>query len=104
MKADEVYMEFEDNGIGIGREYINKVFDMFFRATNNNEGAGLGLYIVREAIDKLDGKITIESELRKGTTFKIKIPNHYNKQNPKIQPKEETQSPSNEKVLMKQVH
>ena len=77
MNPDEVQMEFEDNGIGIGKEYLNKVFDMFFRATHNNEGAGLGLYIVREAVDKLNGKIVIESELGKGTTFRITIPNHH---------------------------
>lgn len=50
---------------------------MFFRATQANDGAGLGLYIVKEAIDKLKGEITIDSEVGKGTTFKITIPNHY---------------------------
>lgn len=75
VKPDAVHMEFEDNGIGIDREYLNKVFDMFFRATQNNEGAGLGLYIVQEAVEKLRGKVTIKSELHKGTTFIIDIPN-----------------------------
>jgi signal transduction histidine kinase len=65
----------EDNGIGIAKEYLSKVFDMFFRATMQKEGAGLGLYIVKETVDKLHGKITIESEPRVGTSFKLEIPN-----------------------------
>jgi signal transduction histidine kinase len=69
-------LEFEDNGIGIDKEYISKVFDMFFRATMQRDGAGLGLYIVKETIDKLNGQIKIESESGAGTSFKIEIPNH----------------------------
>jgi signal transduction histidine kinase len=65
----------EDNGIGIAKEYISKVFDMFFRATMQKEGAGLGLYIVKETVEKLHGQIHIESEPRVGTSFKIEIPN-----------------------------
>lgn len=76
VKADTVHMEFEDNGIGIDQEYLNKVFDMFFRATQNNEGAGLGLYIVQEAVEKLKGSVVIHSEIYKGTTFMIDIPNN----------------------------
>lgn len=66
----------EDNGIGIAQEYLAKVFDMFFRATMAKEGAGLGLYIVKETVDKLHGKVSIESEPRVGTSFKIEIPNY----------------------------
>lgn len=73
---EHVHMEFEDNGIGIDPEYLNKVFDMFFRATPNNEGAGLGLYIVQEAVEKLKGTVEIKSALRRGTTFIIDIPNY----------------------------
>lgn len=77
IKKDKVHMEFEDNGIGIDPEYLSKVFDMFFRATQNNEGAGLGLYIVQEAVEKLKGHVEIKSKLRRGTTFIIDIPNFY---------------------------
>jgi signal transduction histidine kinase len=66
---------FVDNGIGISAEYRPKIFEMFFRATERSEGAGLGLYIVRETVDKLHGTITVESEIGHGTTFKILIPN-----------------------------
>jgi len=65
---------FQDNGIGIDPEYIGKVFNMFFRATEKSEGSGLGLYIVKEIIEKLDGSIKIESTLKEGTTFTILLP------------------------------
>jgi signal transduction histidine kinase len=72
---ERAHLEFQDNGIGIDRQYQNKIFNMFFRATQSSEGAGLGLYIVQEAVEKLKGTVVIESELRKGTTFIIDIPN-----------------------------
>lgn len=66
---------FRDNGIGISDEFKPKIFDMFFRATERSEGAGLGLYIVKETIEKLMGAIEVESTLGKGTSFKIRVPN-----------------------------
>jgi hypothetical protein len=72
---DKVYLTFRDNGIGIEADYIKKVFNMFFRATEKNEGAGLGLYIVKEAVEKLGGSIDLESQTGKGTVFKIQLPN-----------------------------
>ena len=49
---------------------------MFFRATDRSEGAGLGLYIVKEAVEKLGGKIHVQSKPEEGTTFILTIPNH----------------------------
>jgi signal transduction histidine kinase len=72
---DRAHLEFQDNGIGIDKQYQEKIFNMFFRATQNAEGAGLGLYIVQEAVEKLKGTIVIKSEIRVGTTFIIEIPN-----------------------------
>lgn len=72
-------MRIEDNGIGIGPDYINKIFNMFFRATERSEGAGLGLYIVREAVDKLRGRIQVESEPGAGTVFTLSLPDLRNK-------------------------
>lgn len=66
---------FRDNGIGISDDYISKIFDMFFRATDRSEGAGLGLYIVKETVEKLLGNIEVESSMGEGTLFKISIPN-----------------------------
>jgi signal transduction histidine kinase len=71
----EANIVFADNGIGIRHEYLPRIFDMFFRATEQAEGAGLGLYIVKESISKLKGQIEIESELNAGATFRIRLPN-----------------------------
>ncbi|HYF68526.1 MAG TPA: hybrid sensor histidine kinase/response regulator [Ohtaekwangia sp.] len=68
-------IEFHDNGIGIPEELLNKIYDMFFRATERSEGAGLGLYIVKETIEKLGGRIETTSEVGSGTSFILEIPN-----------------------------
>lgn len=65
-----------DNGIGIPREQLSRVFGMFYRATEKSQGAGLGLYIVKEIVDKLEGTITITSEPGVETQIRITIPNH----------------------------
>ena len=65
-----------DNGIGIEDEYKEKVFDMFFRASENSFGSGLGLYIVKQVIERLRGKIELESQAGEGTTIKLFIPNN----------------------------
>lgn len=65
----------EDNGEGIPHHYQNKVFDMFFRASTNSEGSGLGLYIVKSAVEKLEGSIKLQSEPDIGTKFTIILPN-----------------------------
>lgn len=66
---------FQDNGIGIDKVSLEKIFEMFYRASDQSEGSGLGLYIVKNAVDKLGGKVSVESELGRGTTFKITLPN-----------------------------
>lgn len=67
-------VEIEDNGIGIPETYQGRIYEMFFRATNQSTGSGLGLYIVREMIDKLAGSIQFESVAGEGTKFVITIP------------------------------
>lgn len=64
----------EDNGEGIAKEYKGKVFEMFYRATSASTGSGLGLYITKEAVEKLNGKIEIASEVGVGSTFVVSIP------------------------------
>ncbi len=78
VEENKAFLLFEDNGIGIKAGALEKVFDMFYRATNHTEGSGLGLYIVKEAISKLKGEIHIESTENIGTTFKVEIPNQQN--------------------------
>jgi len=64
----------QDNGIGIQDEAREKIFDMFYRATDRSGGSGLGLYIVKEIIERLDGRITVNSVFGEGTTFEVCIP------------------------------
>jgi signal transduction histidine kinase len=64
-----------DNGIGIHGDYLRNVFNMFYRATERSQGAGLGLYIVKEMVEKLGGTIIINSELGKETLISLTIPN-----------------------------
>ena len=66
-----------DNGIGILNEHIENVFKMFFRTYNatNTQGTGIGLYIVKEALEKIGGNISVVSTPLEGTSFKIVIPN-----------------------------
>ncbi len=65
----------KDNGIGIDNKNLSKIFEMFYRGSEISEGAGLGLYIAKEAVAKLNGKIVLESICGKGTKFVIIIPN-----------------------------
>lgn len=65
-----------DNGQGIAEAHLNKIFNMFYRAANDKNGTGLGLYVAKEAVEKLGGTIKVESQLNKGTIFTIVIPNH----------------------------
>lgn len=64
----------EDNGKGIEKEHLPNLYKMFYRATDDNAGSGLGLYIVKEAVDKLNGEISIDSEIHVGTTVRLRIP------------------------------
>ncbi|NJL15372.1 MAG: ATP-binding protein [Microscillaceae bacterium] len=67
---------FEDNGIGIAHEHLEKIYDMFFRATEEAEGSGLGLYIVKQTVDKIKGKIQIFSPGKgMGLRVMVEIPN-----------------------------
>ena len=65
----------KDNGIGIGSEHIDKIYDMFYRATEGSQGSGLGLYIVQETIGILKGTVDLESKIGVGTEIKVTIPN-----------------------------
>jgi len=72
---DQVTISFSDNGIGIEPANLDKIFNMFYRASVQSDGSGLGLYIVRNAIEKLGGQINVTSKYTEGTTFIINLPN-----------------------------
>ena len=68
----------EDNGIGMSREFLPHLFDSFTRERDTTSakvvGTGLGMAIVKSLVDLMDGSVTVESELGKGTKFTVTIP------------------------------
>ncbi|NEN25663.1 hybrid sensor histidine kinase/response regulator [Cryomorpha ignava] len=76
--TEEVYsVDVEDFGIGISEAELPKIYDMFYRSPKNKDSksTGLGLYLVKEAIHRIKGQVTVDSVLGKGTRFKLTIPN-----------------------------
>ncbi|WP_419213172.1 ATP-binding protein [Maribacter sp. X9] len=73
--ADYATMEIKDNGPGIEKEHLDKIFNMFYRVPSRITGSGIGLFIVKEVLNKLKGDVTIESEPNQGTVFFVTIPN-----------------------------
>ena len=73
--VDEIYLIYQDNGIGMSKEVLSQVFDPFFTTKRNKGGTGLGMNIVFNIIEhKLSGHIDINSNLGKGMTCKITLP------------------------------
>jgi PAS domain S-box-containing protein len=73
--TQQAHINVSDNGIGIEKMHLDKIFKMFYRASENSKGSGLGLYITKETVLKLGGTIEVQSEFGKGTRFDILIPN-----------------------------
>jgi signal transduction histidine kinase len=71
---DTFILQIEDNGMGIAEEYQKRIFEMFFRANETSNGSGLGLYIVKETIDKLSGTIEVQSSTNVGSIFTVRLP------------------------------
>lgn len=69
-------IEVSDNGIGINDEYKDNIFEMYF-GTNKNKGSGLGLYIVKEAVENIKGNISVSSQSNIGSKFIVTIPYAY---------------------------
>jgi signal transduction histidine kinase len=68
-------LSIEDNGQGINEKIRESVFDMFVKGTHKSKGAGLGLYLVKIALDKIKGKVVLESTLGKGSKLTFQLPN-----------------------------
>ncbi len=77
-EGNKILINIQDNGIGIKKENLKKVFDRFYRVHTGNthdvKGFGLGLAYVRKIIDDLHGAIKVESEVNVGTKFIITLP------------------------------
>jgi PAS domain S-box-containing protein len=67
-------MSIQDNGEGIDAKHLERVFDMFYRGTTNSMGTGLGLYICKEIVHKMNGSISLTSEIGIGTSVTIQFP------------------------------
>lgn len=78
IKEKELVTHIKDTGVGISKENQKKLFEKFFRAkekgTEEIQGTGLGLWIVKQLIEKMNGKIWVESEEGKGSTFSFSLP------------------------------
>lgn len=70
----EALITISDNGVGIDEKYRADVFNLFQRATQKSVGSGLGLYMVKEAVYQLGGKIMLDSEVDRGTTVTVTLP------------------------------
>ncbi len=79
VENNKASIEVKDNGQGIGDEHINRIFDVFYRASKAKDGSGLGLYIVKEAVSRLKGNISVKSVINHGTSFIIELPNRETK-------------------------
>ena len=75
VSGKEVVFQIQDNGIGIEPQYQDKIFERFFRATSLSYGNGLGLFIVKDTVERLQGSIEVSSLRDVGTTFTVTIPN-----------------------------
>lgn len=77
-KDKEALVSVKDTGIGVPPEALKHLFQKFYRADNakasTKKGTGFGLYIVKEIVEKLGGRIWVESALNKGTTFYFTLP------------------------------
>jgi len=70
-----VVIKIKDNGQGIDPTLQEKVFEMYFRGNERSKGNGLGLYIVKKAVEKLNGDVELISSVGGGATFKVVLPN-----------------------------
>lgn len=74
LEREQVHIDITDTGIGIPKENIDKIFEPFFTTKTVGEGTGLGLSVVYNIINAHNGSIAAESEVGKGTTFRIGLP------------------------------
>jgi signal transduction histidine kinase len=72
---DQLRISIVDNGIGIGKQHFTRIFDMFYRAVEHSKGTGIGLFLVKESVKMLRGRISVKSVLGEWTMFYLMLPN-----------------------------
>ncbi len=72
--VNQLIIKIEDNGIGITTDNPNKIFDMFYILDSRKRGTGLGLYIIKQSVEKLGGAVHLESTLGQGSKFTVSLP------------------------------
>lgn len=73
--VEKLLMKISDNGVGMGKDALNVIENIFNNKDNRGPGNGVGLYLVRDAVQRMNGKIQVSSTLGEGTKFIIEIPN-----------------------------
>jgi signal transduction histidine kinase len=71
IKENQLTIDVSDNGCGMDEETMEKIFDPFFTTKSSEEGTGLGMYIVHNLIEKMGGKIEVDSRLGQGSNFRV---------------------------------
>jgi signal transduction histidine kinase len=84
-RPEEFILYVIDNGSGIDSAHVDKIFNMFYRASEASKGSGLGLFITKETITRLGGTIKVTSKWGEGSTFEIRLP-HLSTPTPEDQP------------------
>jgi len=78
VKDQEMFVKVSDTGVGISKKNQSKIFDKFFQVDSSRTraagGMGIGLYLVKNMVEKQGGKIWVESEIGKGTSFYFTLP------------------------------
>jgi len=72
--GSDLFISIKDNGVGIDDQYHDKIFDMFFRVSETSIGSGLGLYIVRETTERMQGALEMKSKKGVGSEFTVRLP------------------------------
>jgi signal transduction histidine kinase len=72
-EGNELVIQVEDNGQGIPAKHVDFIFDMFYRANDRVKGSGLGLYILKRAVERLQGSIAVKSKLNLGSVFTVRL-------------------------------
>ncbi len=70
----EIILKVSDNGVGVPNSYTNRIFNMYYRASELSKGCGLGLYVVKMAVKKYKGSIEVESKQGRFTEFTVRLP------------------------------